>query len=113
MSTSDSKNNTSFISQNLTGNWMDIHGLGIYPSEEGNDDDSLYLATHNGLFKKDNGNTSTFRWVEVGNDKSDFMGFTINPDIEGVMYSSGHPQSGGNLGFRLSNDYGATWQVVR
>ena len=113
MTTSASKNNTSFISQNLTGNWMDIHGLGVYPSEEGNDDGPLYLATHNGLFKKDKGNnSSTSGWVEVGNDKSDFMGFTINPDKEGVMYSSGHPQSGGNLGFRISNDYGATWQDV-
>lgn len=113
MTTSASKNTNSSI-QNLTGNWMDIHGLGINPSEEGNDDGPLYLATHNGLFKKDVGNNSsnTTGWIEVGIDKSDFMGFTINPAKEGIMYSSGHPQSGGNLGFRISNDYEVTWQKV-
>jgi photosystem II stability/assembly factor-like uncharacterized protein len=93
--------------QNFTGKWMDIHGVGVFPTGK---DGSLYLATHNGLFKKDKGNPSG--WVEVGNDKSDLMGFTINPGKEGVMYSSGHPQSGGNLGFRVSSDYGVTWQNV-
>lgn len=90
---------------------MDVHGVEIYTSQEG---DSIYLATHNGLFKKDVGNNSsnTTGWTEVGNDKSDFMGFTINPDNKGVMYSSGHPQTGGNLGFRISDDYGETWQKV-
>ncbi len=93
--------------QNVTGKWMDIHGVGVFTT--GNDS-SLYLATHNGLFKKENGNSSS--WVEVGNDKSDLMGFTINPGKEGTMYSSGHPQTGGNLGFRVSTDYGMTWQKV-
>jgi hypothetical protein len=107
-----SQNSNNSLSQNLTGNWMDVHGVEIYPSQEG---DSIYLATHNGLFKKDVGNNSsntTTGWTEVGNDKSDFMGFTINPDNKGVMYSSGHPQTGGNLGFRISDDYGETWQKV-
>ena len=40
------------------------------------------------------------------------MGFTINPAKEGVMYSSGHPETGGNLGFRISNDYGVTWEKI-
>ncbi|HYO06188.1 MAG TPA: hypothetical protein VER14_04320 [Phototrophicaceae bacterium] len=92
----------------VTGKWMDVHGVGVFTT--GNDS-SLYLATHNGLFKKENGNSSS-GWVEVGNDKSDLMGFTINPSKEGVMYSSGHPQTGGNLGFRVSTDYGITWQKV-
>ncbi len=94
--------------QNATEKWMDIHGVGVFTAGK---DNSLYLATHNGLFKKENGNSSS-GWVEVGNDKSDFMGFTINPSKEGTMYSSGHPQTGGNLGFRVSTDYGATWQKV-
>lgn len=94
--------------QNTTGKWMDIHGVGVFTA--GNHS-SLYLATHNGLFKKENGNSPS-GWVEVGNDKSDLMGFTINPSKEGVMYSSGHPQTGGNLGFRVSTDYGMTWQKV-
>lgn len=120
MTTSASENNNSEISssQNLTGNWMDVHGVGIYSAEDtSNNNNSLYLATHNGLFKKDIGVNSSSSsnasgWVEVGNDKSDLMGFTIDPSTKGVMYSSGHPQTGGNLGFRISNDYGATWQKV-
>ncbi len=28
------------------------------------------------------------------------------------MYSSGHPKTGGNLEFRMSPDYGMTWQKV-
>ena len=94
--------------QNTTGKWMDVHGVGVFTT--GNDS-PLYLATHNGLFKKENGSSSG-GWVAVGNDKSDLMGFTINPSKEGVMYSSGHPQTGGNLGFRVSTDYGMTWQKV-
>ena len=115
MTTSASQNNNinNSSSQNLTGNWMDVHGVGIYPSQDGG---SIYLATHNGLFKKDVGNnssnTTTGGWIGVGKDKSDFMGFTLNPTNPGVMYSSGHPQTGGNLGFRISDDYGETWQKV-
>ncbi|HSA74915.1 MAG TPA: hypothetical protein VLE21_01875 [Candidatus Nitrosocosmicus sp.] len=119
MTTSASENNNNgeiSSGQNLTGNWMDVHGIGIYSTDTSNNNNSLYLATHNGLFKKDIGNTSsstnTSAWVEVGNDKSDLMGFTIDPTTTGVMYSSGHPQTGGNLGFRMSNDYGVTWQKV-
>jgi hypothetical protein len=119
MTTSASENNNNFnsSSQNLTGNWMDVHGVGISSAETNNNKNSLYLATHNGLFKKDidvnsSSSSNTSGWVEVGNDKSDLMGFTIDPSTKGVMYSSGHPQTGGNLGFRISNDYGVTWQKV-
>jgi hypothetical protein len=105
-------NNTNSSSQNLTGDWMDVHGIGTYSADDAsNHNNSLYLATHNGLFKKDIGN-NTSGWLEVGNDKSDLMGFTVDPSTKGVMYSSGHPQTGGNLGFRTSNDYGVSWQKV-
>lgn len=85
----------------LVGTWNDLHGVGVY-------DGTLYLATHNGLFRKtDSG------WELVGNDKSDLMGFVISPAREGVMYSSGHPASmAGNLGFRRSTDGGQTWQTI-
>ncbi|MGD9673210.1 MAG: WD40/YVTN/BNR-like repeat-containing protein [Candidatus Nitrosocosmicus sp.] len=118
MTTSASENNgTNSSSQNLTGNWMDVHGVGVSPAADTNDNkNSLYLATHHGLYKKDIGNTSssnnTSGWVEVGNDKSDLMGFMIDPVKNGTMYSSGHPQTGGNLGFRISEDYGKNWQKV-
>jgi hypothetical protein len=84
----------------LIGGWHDIHGVGIY-------DGTLYLATHNGLFKK-----SSSGWEPVGDDVSDLMGFLVSPSREGVMYSSGHPQTGGNLGFRKSIDGGQTWQTI-
>lgn len=112
-SASESNNDTS-SRQNLTGNWMDVHGVGIYSSQIGDNSNSLYLATHDGLFRKNVGNntSNTSGWIETGNDKSDLMGFTINPNKEGFMYSSGHPKTGGNLGFRISDDYGETWQKV-
>ena len=95
---------------NLLGEWHDIHGVGIFNtnSSNSNNDGSVYLATHNGLYNKKENSS----WVKVGNDKSDLMGFVINPTKEGVMYSSGHPTNGGNLGFRMSTDSGKTWQTI-
>lgn len=84
----------------LVGSWHDVHGVGVY-------DGTLYLATHNGLFKKANSG-----WELVGNDNSDLMGFVVSPAKEGVIYSSGHPPTGGNLGFRKSTDGGQTWQTI-
>lgn len=84
----------------LVGSWHDIHGVGVY-------NETLYLATHNGLFKKANSG-----WEPVGNDRSDLMGFVVSPAREDVMYSSGHPPTGGNLGFRKSTDGGQTWQTI-
>jgi photosystem II stability/assembly factor-like uncharacterized protein len=99
------------LNQNLTGNWMDIHGVGISEFDESNSNYSLYLATHNGLFKKELGSNYS-GWIDVGTDKSDLMGFAIDPSDRSIMYSSGHPQIGGNLGLRISTDYGVTWQNV-
>jgi hypothetical protein len=97
--------NSNYADSKLTGSWMDVHGVGVFLSEA---DDSLYLATHNGLFKKEPDG-----WKRIGNDKSDLMGFTINRAKDGVMYSSGHPPGmGGNLGFRKSVDGGNTWQLI-
>jgi hypothetical protein len=93
---------------NILGDWHDIHGVGLFNTEGSNNDGSVYLATHNGLYNKKQNSS----WVKVGNDKSDLMGFVINPTKEGVMYSSGHPVNGGNLGFRMSTDSGKTWQTI-
>ncbi|MGQ0637762.1 MAG: WD40/YVTN/BNR-like repeat-containing protein, partial [Nitrososphaerota archaeon] len=90
----------------LLGSWMDVHGVGVFLSGS---DESLYLATHNGLFKKGSGKG----WALVCSDTSDLMGFTISQAREGVMYSSGHPTAmNGNLGFRKSVDGGVTWQTI-
>jgi photosystem II stability/assembly factor-like uncharacterized protein len=101
----------------ILGDWSDIHGVGLFntadgthKNKDGSDDnnDSIYLATNNGLYSKHQNST----WVQVGNDKSDITAFVINPKKEGVMYSSGYPSTGGNLGFRMSNDSGNTWKTI-
>ena len=122
MTTSASENNGNndiSSSQNFTGKWMDVHCVGIYSTEDSsnNNNNLLYLATHNGLFKKEIGNnsssssTNTSGWIEVGNDKSDLMGFTIDPSTKGVMYSSGHPQTGVASSVYSSNDDGDAWML--
>ncbi len=104
-SKNDIGSNSNYTDSRLAGPWMDVHGVGMFLSGA---DDSLYLATHNGLFKKEPDG-----WKRIGSDKSDLMGFTINRAKDGVMYSSGHPPSmGGNLGFRKSVDGGNTWQLL-
>lgn len=102
-------NSSSSDKSNLLGDWHDVHGVGVFNTGDSNGDDgSIYLATHNGLYNK-NQNSS---WVKVGSDRSDLMGFVINPTKDGVMYSSGHPINGGNLGFRMSQDSGKTWHTI-
>lgn len=97
-----SQNNTDSPTSPLQGPWSDIHGVGMFPSG----DDTLYLATHQGLFKKTNSG-----WQHVGNDNADLMGFSMNYETEN-LYSSGHPKTGGNLGFRISEDKGNSWTTV-
>lgn len=98
-------NNSSPQNQSKMGNWKEIHGIGIFPKEK-DQGGSLFLATHNGLFKKDKDNSSD--WKKIGNQNLDLRGFVINP-VKGVMYASGHPYKSGNIGFRISSDYGQTW----
>lgn len=103
-STLGSQNNVGNSNSKLLGSWMDIHGIGMFLSGT---DDTLYLATHNGLFKKESD-----RWNRIGNDRSDLMGFSISSN-EGIMYSSGHPPAmNGNLGFRVSKDNGNSWITI-
>lgn len=101
---SSSQDNENDLKSKLLGSWMDVHGVGMFLSGT---DDTLYLATHNGLFKK-----GLDGWKLVGNDRSDLMGFSISSD-EGTMYSSGHPSAmNGNLGFRVSKDNGNSWTMI-
>ena len=97
------QNNVGNPTSKLHGPWSDIHGVGMFLS--GNVD-TLYLATHQGLFEKTNSG-----WQHVGNDNADLMGFSINHETN-TMYSSGHPKTGGNLGFRMSTDYGNSWSTI-
>jgi photosystem II stability/assembly factor-like uncharacterized protein len=96
------QNNTENPNSVLLGSWGDIHGIGMFLS---GDDETLYAATHQGLFKK-----TDLGWKRVGNDRADLMGFAINSE-EAKMYSSGHSTTG-NLGFRTSVDKGNSWVTV-
>jgi photosystem II stability/assembly factor-like uncharacterized protein len=77
-----------------------FHGLAVDPTDRSR----LYLATHHGFFLLAADGTAT-RVSEV----QDFMGFTPHPGDPKVLYASGHPAGGGNLGFIVSTDGGATW----
>lgn len=78
-----------------------IHGMAVDRA----DPRRLYLATHGGLY------TATPEgWVTlVGDSADDLMGFAAHPSDEQVLYTSGHPPGGGNLGFLRSEDGGRTW----
>ena len=80
-----------------------VHGVARDPG-----DGSVYLATHQGLFRYDKGTS-----VRVG-PNVDFMGFSIAGP--GHFYASGHPGDGVDLpapvGLMETIDAGKTWSVM-
>lgn len=83
-----------------------VHGLGINPA-----DDSLFIATHSGLFRAEPGAETAER---VGDSLQDTMGFTVvGPD---TFLGSGHPGPGEDgpplLGLIRSTDAGQSWKTV-
>jgi hypothetical protein len=83
-----------------------VHGLGINPS-----DGALFVATHTGLFRAAQGETSARR---VAGRFQDTMGFTvIGPDH---FLGSGHPDGREGLppflGLIRSTDAGRSWEPV-
>lgn len=81
-----------------------FHGITVDPS----DPSRLYLATHHGLYIV--GPDGKARRISKSRD--DFMGFMPHPTDPAVLYASGHPAGGGNLGFMTSKDGGRTWHRV-
>jgi len=77
-----------------------FHGIAVDPSDPAR----LYLATHHGLYAV-GADGSAERLSPV----QDFMGFTPHPTDPSVLYASGHPAGGGNLGFIASEDGGRSW----
>jgi photosystem II stability/assembly factor-like uncharacterized protein len=77
-----------------------IHGLAV----DRQDPSRLFIATHHGLFR-----TRPDGMAERVSELQDFMGFTPHPSDPGMLYASGHPAAGGNLGFIASTDQGRTW----
>lgn len=80
------------------------HGLAVDVS----DPKKLYIATHHGLLALIN-EKDLYR---VGESNDDYMGFSPHPTNAKVFFSSGHPATGGNIGFQKSEDGGFTWQKV-
>jgi hypothetical protein len=81
-----------------------IHGLGV-------SGDSLYIATHTGLWVAPAGQSMA---RPVGDSRQDIMGFSVLGD--GRFIGSGHPAPGQelppNLGLIESRDGGKTWKNV-
>jgi photosystem II stability/assembly factor-like uncharacterized protein len=78
-----------------------VHGIAIDPT----DPRRLYLATHHGFFLVSPDGMAT----RVSVERHDFMGFTPHPTDPAILYASGHPAGGGNLGVIASIDGGHTW----
>lgn len=79
-----------------------LHGLGFHPDEQ-----SLFLATHYGLFVLKG--TELF---QLGTSRDDFMGFSLHPHDPDIIYTSGHPRRGGNMGVMKSGDAGASYEQI-
>ena len=80
-----------------------IHGLAVDRA----DPSRLLIATHHGLFRAGpDGRAERISVVQ------DFMGFAPHPRDADTLYASGHPASGGNLGFIQSSDRGKSWQQI-
>lgn len=88
--------------------FADVHGMAVNPSNPR----ELYVATHGGLIRGlDDGG-----WARVGPTSDDFMGFSMHPTNGSIFWSSGHPGrmtvTERNLGVRISQDGGFTWQRI-
>jgi photosystem II stability/assembly factor-like uncharacterized protein len=83
-----------------------VHGLGVNPA-----DSALYIATHTGLFRMEEGSDRSER---VGDRRQDTMGFTVlGPDH---FLGSGHPDLRDDLppllGLIESSDGGRSWESI-
>ena len=88
-------------------NWQEtthVHGLAINSSNP----EIAYIATHHGLLQR----SESGQWFWMGKERADYMGFTADPTSPNRFYSSGHPPTGGNLGFQISDTQGEKWQQI-
>lgn len=80
------------------------HGFAI----DVNDSSKLYIATHDGLYVLMNEKDL----YKIGKTSDDLMGFSVHPTDPNIFFSSGHPSTGGNIGFQTSEDGGVTWKRI-
>ncbi len=78
-----------------------LHGFAVDQTSP----DRLYLATHDGLFVIEADGSVE----QISKISDDFMGFAPHPTDPSILYASGHPASGGNLGVITSADGGQNW----
>jgi photosystem II stability/assembly factor-like uncharacterized protein len=78
-----------------------FHGLAVVPAETSR----LYLATHDGLFIVDPDGTAH----PLSEMRDDLVGFVPHPTDPSILYASGHPAGGANLGVVVSTDSGRSW----
>mgnify|MGYP002789639078 CR=1 FL=1 len=83
-----------------------VHGLAVDPSNP----NILYIATHNGLVQRSE--AGQWLWMQPENERADYMGFTADPTQPHRFYASGHPHTGGNLGFQVTEDQAKSWQQL-
>lgn len=81
-----------------------IHGLAFDRADASN----VLVATHHGLMKA----APDGSVMPVSDSQDDFMGFTPHPTDATILFASGHPKGGGNLGFIKSDDSGKSWQQI-
>jgi hypothetical protein len=88
---------------------LHVHGLHYDAAT-----DSLFVATHHGLAKGER-EGKQWSWNYLGEERYDFMGFSVDGNQSTTFYSSGHPDDpyeygGTSLGLRRSTDGGITWE---
>ena len=81
-----------------------FHGIAV---DTGNPS-RLYLATHHGLYAVAADGGANL----ISTNRDDYMGFTPHPVDPNVLYGSGHPAGGGNMGFITSINGGRTWEKL-
>lgn len=81
-----------------------VHGLAFDCA----DSSSVRVATQHRLMKAEPDGSVTL----VSDSRDDFMGFTPHPTDATILFASGHPRGGGNLGFIRSGDAGKSWQQI-
>ena len=72
------------------------------------DPQKLYIANHGGIYAL----TGDKLLTDVSQNRTDFMSFALHPSDPNIMFASGHPSSGGNLGLQKSVDGGDSWTEI-
>lgn len=80
------------------------HGLAV----DLKDSTKLYIATHHGLLLLQDEK----KLYRIGKSNDDYMGFSPHSTDPNILFSSGHPSWGGNIGFQKSEDGGITWKKI-